>query len=300
MNSFLNRIVTDKNFRYSLGRLLAPACWISAVSSLLFLTACAPTKQFCASDYRVDFSQALAFGEYAELAYASDSAVFAADADSAFVFTGPQTGSRAILLRDDKDSLQWLAFRGTQTLEDVRSDANYAQAHDTSLHLQLHSGFLQATEDVLPQILPHLSPGYRLRVTGHSLGGAMAVIAALELQGQGWKPEVITFGQPKVTNDAGAERTQLNLVRFIHGQDIVTLIPPLDWAPGRNLGTYAHFGREVAINDSAGFECLNEHFSKRYNSTAWWSEAHPQSVADHSMSKYLAALKILAGKPETP
>jgi hypothetical protein len=41
---------------------------------------------------------------------------------------------------------------------------------------------------------------YQLVLVGHSLGGAVAALAGLELQIRGWNPQVITFGEPRVGN----------------------------------------------------------------------------------------------------
>lgn len=58
------------------------------------------------------------------------------------------------------------------------------------------------------KILPHLSSvtaqysDYELILVGHSLGGAVAGLAALELRARGWYPQVTTFGEPRIGNEA--------------------------------------------------------------------------------------------------
>ena len=272
---------------------LVPAALLPAAFALI---SCAPAKVLCPKDYQVDFQEAQAFAQKAGLAYEADSAIIkACGADSCFILSGGVTGARAFVQRDDSARVQWIAFRGTQTLNDIQLDAEYSQARDTSLHMTFHRGFAAATEDILPGILSHLDSGYRTLVTGHSLGGAMAAITALQLDARGFKVKAVTFGQPKVTNEAGAKRAaHLDLVRFIHGHDIVALVPPLDWRPGKDLGSYAHFGREIALNEQ-GFECLQEHFAKRYDPSSWWDQAQRQAVEDHAVAKYIARLGELAG-----
>lgn len=266
------------------------------VTAALLLGACAPSKVLCPKEYQVDFTEAVGFAERAGLAYAEDSAVIAAGGtDSVFILSGSRTGARAYVQRNDSLRTQWVAFRGTRTLDDIKLDADYAQSRDTALKLSLHKGFAAAAEDLLPGILPHLRPGYQTLVTGHSLGGAIAAITGLHLQGRGFPVKVITFGQPKVTNEAGAKRARLDLTRYIHGQDIVALVPPLDWAPGRESGSYAHFGREVALSEGA-YECLDQHFAKRYDPSSWWTQAQSQAVKDHAMDLYIARLSALAGR----
>lgn len=38
-------------------------------------------------------------------------------------------------------------------------------------------------------------------LVGHSLGGAVAALAGIEVQLRGWRPQVTTFGEPKVGNE---------------------------------------------------------------------------------------------------
>ncbi len=45
------------------------------------------------------------------------------------------------------------------------------------------------------------NPDYQVVVTGHSLGGALAVIAATDLRGLGFDATLYTYGQPRVGND---------------------------------------------------------------------------------------------------
>jgi hypothetical protein len=75
----------------------------------------------------------------------------------------------------------------------------------------------------------------------------------------------------------------------------VALVPPISWKPGKDLGTYTHFGREVALLGD-GFECLDTHFSKRLDPSSWWEHAQKQAVEDHGMDHYLSSLCRLAGQ----
>lgn len=289
---------------------------VLAVVACFGFLGCAPKKVMCPAEAPVDFVEAMGFAQKAALAYEPDSVIQAQtvlrDAgasisganvstagDSVFIFVGAKTGARGFVLRQDADSTQWLAFRGTQTLEDIRTDADYVQSRDTVLNLAFHRGFKNATDELMPLMLPHLNPAYRTFLTGHSLGGAMAAIAGLELQAKGFKAKAITFGQPKVTHKAGAKRAQLDLVRFIHGRDLVALVPPLDWAPGREKASYAHFGREIALQDGE-YECLQEHYPKRYDPESWFDQAKLSALGDHAMQHYVTRIGEWAAKQLMP
>jgi len=90
---------------------------------------------------------------------------------------------------------------------------------------------------------------------------------------------VETFGQPKVTNAAGALRADsLVLIRFLNGQDLVTQVPPLSYHAGEDFGSYDHFGREGALLDGKGYECLTEHYRKRFDPDSWWAQAQEEAL----------------------
>ncbi|PKY04014.1 alpha/beta-hydrolase [Aspergillus campestris IBT 28561] len=48
-------------------------------------------------------------------------------------------------------------------------------------------------------------PDYALVLIGHSLGGAVAALAGVEMELRGWDPQVTTFGEPKVGNEGLAK-----------------------------------------------------------------------------------------------
>jgi triacylglycerol lipase len=118
----------------------------------------------------------------------------------------------------------------------------------------IHRGFEDALgavwDDVASALRPNSPP---LFITGHSLGGALAVVAAQRLQRE-HKLEpaaVYTFGAPRVGSQAFAdgynscglgERTY----RLIHGLDIVPTLPP------SRLG-FRHAGRMILCERGGRF-----------------------------------------------
>lgn len=128
----------------------------------------------------------------------------------------------------------------------------------------VHAGFLRSWLNTRDQVVPEIRsalaqyPDYEVVLVGHSLGGAVAALAALELQGHGLHPHVTTFGEPRVGNrelmkyidarfDLGAtpddaQDAQQSLYRRVtHVNDPVPLLPLEEW------GYYMHAG-EVYIS----------------------------------------------------
>jgi len=104
-------------------------------------------------------------------------------------------------------------------------------------------------------IVPHVEQAlnqyhdYELTLVGHSLGGAVAALAALEFQARGWTPRVTTFGEPRIGNRALSEfidrRFQLNTIadpdqilyrRVTHVDDPVPLLPLEEWGYRMHAG----------------------------------------------------------------
>ncbi|WP_166173690.1 lipase family protein [Rubrobacter tropicus] len=74
--------------------------------------------------------------------------------------------------------------------------------------------------------------------TGHSLGGALATLAAGRYERA---PEVYTFGAPRVGDEEYVESLDVPVYRFVNGRDAVSKLPL--------RGPYRHAGVEKYIDD---------------------------------------------------
>ena len=88
--------------------------------------------------------------------------------------------------------------------------------------------------DVLKEVkrLKGLYPSYAIKTTGHSLGGALAQLTAMELVHSGYSVSMINFGQPRVgeSNYAAFSNTKLpNQYRVVHNKDMVPHNPTSTW-----------------------------------------------------------------------
>jgi hypothetical protein len=143
--------------------------------------------------------------------------------------------------------LNVLCFRGTEpnNLVDVLTDA-LVEKHvwDRQTDEWVHRGFFLSLDVLWPEIAHTLGElGGALYITGHSLGGAIAVLAArrlldAEVPGPSLRG-VYTFGQPMVGNARfAASCDAMPLYRHVYGRDLVPHLPPT----GIGAGEYVHFG----------------------------------------------------------
>eukprot|EP00873_Tetraselmis_striata_P027759 jgi/Tetstr1/448023/TSEL_035324.t1 len=167
----------------------------------------------------------------------------------------------------DKNSII-IVFRGT----DKRSFSNWIadlEAWKTDLDLpwrgaagcRLHSGFFDAynTSTLRPFVFQHVrqllaehGQDTPITVVGHSLGGALAALCAVELAvgevpGVAAPVHLFTLGAPRVGNDAFATyaaKALRSTLRVTHGSDIVPSVPTY-------VMGFHHLPREIWLVDIA-------------------------------------------------
>jgi endonuclease G len=174
-----------------------------------------------------------------------------------------------------------LAFRGTsnpgQWLRDVRFlPASHPWGH-------VHEGFLQGVASVEAGLLAFdgvAQTAAHVWVTGHSLGGALALVAAARLKIKtGQAPLIHSYGQPAVGLNDFAERFNVEmpgcLWRFVNQSDIVTRVPP---GP-----LYRHVGTVKRIVRPGVLESLRRSIT----------EAPVGATAEHEV----AASQVISGGP---
>lgn len=149
-------------------------------------------------------------------------------------FSDPDTGLQAYLAARKSDKVAVIAFRGTTAnLADIFTDADirfYEVADDTSVHNGFSKALQPDTEEAIRAALeqPDLKD-YRLFLTGHSLGGAMALVTGYRFSDrplQGVEVEAIyTFGSPRVGDLEYGELIDPPIFRVVYRADIVTRLP---------------------------------------------------------------------------
>jgi len=151
-----------------------------------------------------------------------------------------------------------IAFRGTQDLKNWVLNLN-AFKRSLGRFGAVHAGFLRGAESLLPALLQELLPAGADKsvlppfyLTGHSLGGALASLAALALAREQFPVAgVYTFASPRVGDAVWRDTYNAALgnrsYRVIAPGDLVPLLPTV-------LDGYRHVGQEMVLGDDIRME----------------------------------------------
>jgi len=175
------------------------------------------------------------------------------------------------------DNCFYISFRGTESISDIITDSTISKktvAYDNDKSpIRIHNGFYNAYLSVRQSILDLIDNNYefgdKFFISGHSLGGALALLCALDIK---YKYDfidrnklfIITLGQPKIGNQAfcnSTDRRLENYFRFDNSDDIVPTLPKFG---------YEHCGKLIKIG-----------------SEIWYK---PFSFEDHRLPNYLRKL----------
>lgn len=164
------------------------------------------------------------------------------------VLPGDDGETRFVLLTDYAQLRQTLALGGTDTYRQWQVDAMMEPMYQADLGANVHTGWNMLSLAVLDYVLPELRTDYTLTVTGFSLGGALTAITSKYLMQAGYRvTEVVTFGQPRVTDTAGVDVfSDVPITRFVNDKD------PFPHMKGDGSAA-AHFGRMVLLYDGPDY-----------------------------------------------
>jgi predicted lipase len=193
--------------------------------------------------------------------------------NSQFLHRNEKTDTQFVFKKIDNNYL--ISFAGTESFKDIITDTNIDKMcityNNTNSNIRVHEGFYKAylsvRESIHDLIMPNLQDCDRFFISGHSLGGALALLCALDIRyNYGNERDIftITLGQPKVGNLAfteSANKRLTNYFRMVNGKDVVPMFPVLG---------YKHCGELITIGDSDWYKLF--------------------SVENHLMANYLRIL----------
>ncbi len=141
------------------------------------------------------------------------------------------------------DGVQYLAFTGSENLSNWFSNLMVYKTERHWFKGKAHKGFVEAFEALRSPIMERLTQSPVL-VSGHSLGGSMAVLATVYLRYCGYQVDAcVTYGKPRVGDLEFKDAYNSNGVptwRVVNGQDGVPTLPKFG---------YHHEGVSVVIDD---------------------------------------------------
>ena len=215
------------------------------------------------------------------------------------VLENHRTDIRAVVTRLPGELI--VSFRGTVDLKNWLEDAD-ARTID-AVYCRIHRGFWLALASIEHDLNEAVfAPAYKalkIWVTGHSLGGALALLWAwkktLDKAAQPFSG-VYTFGQPRIGDaafrDSWPFRAGLaaSTFRVVHAEDLVPHVPWL-------CGKYRHAGHEIFFPSTGSGQAptidgsLSAYFARDMiaASKAFFNwKTTEEWIADHAITKYQA------------
>lgn len=157
-----------------------------------------------------------------------DYALIAQEAYTAAPDIGKADSASRAIVRQTAAGLV-VAFRGSDNANSWETDFDI-ETVDVAGAGKFHSGFWSAWQAIATDVLAAIN-GRPVTLVGHSLGGALAIAAALDMTISG-NPPVAVFGfePPRVSPDMGVRVVlrHVDVRLYRNGLDIVPTVP-LDW-----------------------------------------------------------------------
>lgn len=164
----------------------------------------------------------------------------------------------------------YVVIAGTDDIKDAVADAKFISKRlsGESYFTRVHTGFYNSYEKIEQHIVKAASENKPVILAGHSLGGAIATIAAYKLSSIGKNVTCVTFGSPRVGGYLFTKKYN-KLVkksyRFVYKNDAVTRVPTAGLF-------YFHVNKELQSKGKSFFSYFG-------------------SPTDHYIDKYINGIK---------
>jgi triacylglycerol lipase len=204
----------------------------------------------------------------------------------------PSSEAFGFVARNRTSGVVFAVYRGTESPQDWIADFSFPQvAHPLgNVERGFFGVYAQTAASVAAAILragatPHVV------VTGHSLGAALAVLAAADIAGSGAaaQTELYSFAGPRVGDLAFAAGFNSRLAgawRIVNTEDLVTTVP---------LATPAFSSGIVPRNPLTFLNNLGQNLDYEHVGSPVAFSTHTGSIAgNHDMQVYIAALNAAA------
>ena len=199
--------------------------------------------------------------------------------------------AQAYLLKGT-DGVHVLSFRGTEVTEpsDILADLK-AGKNIEAVGGKIHVGFKGEINKLWPAIEKAIAKIDKLYVTGHSLGAAMATIAAGRMQSK--VLALVTFGSPRVGNKEYVNSLTVSHYRVQNNCDDVTKVP-FRLMGFDHHGTHKYMNFNGEFRDLTPWQQVKDMARSRLKARAKGQKYI--GVFDHMMANYIAKLEKLRGE----
>lgn len=190
------------------------------------------------------------------------------------------------IVRKKPEGVLEISFRGTAFREGFRIELESLLDADMVRpfyphQAEVHHGFLEAFLHVKPALLKaiHTYSPKEIRLSGHSKGGAIATIAAIDFRIRGYNTNVYTYGSPKLGNrhlDNILKTLNITCFNVVIDRDAIPGLPT-------KMG-YKRHGTEIRLSNDGRVLRRLKSWQYLLNFFNW------MEFKDHFKSNYLAAL----------
>ena len=177
----------------------------------------------------IDYKDIYTCAMYSRAVYDEESTIKEKYGDGVAVFQVPNSQVQFMIVKDTQAERQWVVVRGTKNYKNAFVDGRIKIIKEPRLGMYIHGGFLRSAQEIHEKIIPHIDRKQEIRFTGHSLGGAVALILAafFHQEAEGYNVgRTITFGQPMITDRNGVKRlNKYDILRVVNHWDPVAILP---------------------------------------------------------------------------
>jgi len=207
-----------------------------------------------------------------------------------------RNGSQAYVVHNEREI--YVIYRGTELneIKDLLADSMMWPT-DGQKQGKVHSGFARATSQIWPQVNAYIKAEIEmygmhnnLCFTGHSMGGAMAIISAARTDIVG---VVYAFGAPRTGNKKYAMGIKSKIYRIHNENDIIpAILPPIGYRHG---GTQYHLFKNQLFYSKGLWSGIKLRFRIAIYKLVRF-EFIQSLIRDHYIANYVKHLRALESK----